>query len=621
MNSHLRRGAVLLLGLVSVGCFAGQALAGQQDPSPSTGNIEVCKQSAAAPLAVTGLFNFTITDSHGSTYHVSVPASAAGAPLSCSAPIAVASGAATVVEAGNPWSAVTSIADLPGASVVSGVNLGTGTATVAVTAGSDASHTATVVYTDQLVTGVVEVCKSAVTGSGLTGTYTFSITGADGFSASTGPVPIGACSTAITVPAGSVTVQEGPLPVDVTAISATSQGSNVLTSSSLATGSAVVGVQAGDATKQSLVNFTDDVTTLKLCKAWDGPATTTGPYPFTFGVTGVAGPAGPTAGLSLAAGTVSTPNCVIVGQYRAGTQVAVTEGVVPGTKVESIAVNPTGNAVPGSLSTTNRTVTVSMGAGETVVTYVDEPAIPGTLKICKAGGTPAPRGTSFDFTVSGVVGTIAVPLGSCVVVGGSLTPTQFPFNSTLTIVEAPSTGNSVFSIGVVGTTVAGSSNTATGTVQVVIGENTTTEVTYTNIDPPDAIVTPVVTPAPVVTSAPAAASSSSNSSSDTSSPTPSVVSSSAPNVIGVPAATGVTAGLTLGSTAKSSVTATKAALTKALKLASLKKQLATLKMTEKKLVAHHAAAKTLSAKHALAAKIAATRAAEKKIALQIALLK
>jgi hypothetical protein len=611
---------VLLLSLVAVGCFAGQALATQQDPS--TGNIEVCKASAAAPLAVTGLFNFTITDSHGSTYHVSVPASAAGASLNCTGPIAVASGPATVVESGNPWSAVTSIADLPGASTVSGVNLATGTATVAVTAGSDASHTATVVYTDQLVTGVVEVCKSAVAGSGLTGTYAFSITGADGFSASTGPVPIGACSTAITVPAGSVTVQEGPLPVDVTAISATSQNSNVLNSNgtSLATGTAVVSVQAGDATKQSLVNFTDDVTTLKLCKAWDGPATTTGPYPFTFGVSGVAGPDGPTAGLSLAAGTVAAPNCVIVGQYRAGTQVTVTEGVVPGTKVESISVNPSGNAVPGSISTTNRTVNVSMGAGETVVTYVDEPATPGTLKICKAGGLPVPRGTSFNFSVTGVAGTIAVPLNSCVVVGGSLTPTQFPFNSTLTIVEAPSTGNSVFSIGVVGTTVAGSSNTATGTVQVVIGENLTTEVTYTNIDPPDAIA-PVVTVTPPAPAATSSGDDGSSSSSTSSSSTPSVVSSSAPSIIGVPAATGVAAGLTLGTTATSKVTATKAAVTKALKLASLKKQLATLKMTEKKLAAHHAAAKTLSVKHALAKQIAATRAAEKKIALKIALLK
>jgi len=39
----------------------------------------------------------------------------------------------------------------------------------------------TVTYNDTLVTGVVEVCKQIVTGSGLTGTFQFTVTGGNGF--------------------------------------------------------------------------------------------------------------------------------------------------------------------------------------------------------------------------------------------------------------------------------------------------------------------------------------------------------------------------------------------------------------------------------------------------------
>ena len=514
----MRRGLVVLLGFLCMGVFSGQALAQTRtvDPGPTVkyGYIEICKQSAPAPLAVTGPFSFTITDSAKNPYPVTVSVGL------CSQPIKVVAGAATIVEAPDTWYSVVSIAGVPGSTYLTDSDLASGTAYVDVPESTDFSGTATVTYTNKLDPGVLEICKAAATGSGLTGSYSFTITGNDGFSA-TATAQVGSCSPAITVPAGNVTVQEAP-PVYISDIEATSQGVNMYQGGNLYAGTAIVKVNAGDVSNQTSVTFTDNVTTLKLCKAWsDDSAPVTG-FPFSFGVSGPAGPNGPTAPISLTAGTVSSPNCVIVGQYRAGTLVAIAEGVVPGTKVSAITLNGGGSIVPDSLSLTNRTVTVSMAGdaagGETVVTYTDDPALPGLLKICKAAGTPPPTGASFVFTIG--TKSVTVPVGQCVIVG------PYPFNSTQTIVETLA-GDIVQAIGVAPTYVteivggvptltsqtalAGAPNLATGTVQVVIGENTTTEVTYTDTDPPVVVVPPASggssggsssspsTPAPAVT--------------------------------------------------------------------------------------------------------------------------
>ena len=83
-----------------------------------------------------------------------------------------------------------------------------------------------------------------------------------------------------------------------------------------------------------------------------------------------------------------------------------------------------------------------------MVTFTNEAADPGPLEICKAAGTPAPVGTSFSFTVSGTTGTTTVPVGGCAIVGGSLDPTLFPFNSTQTVTELASSGNATSAISV-----------------------------------------------------------------------------------------------------------------------------------------------------------------------------
>ena len=102
------------------------------------------------------------------------------------------------------------------------------------------------------------------------------------------------------------------------------------------------GEPSGTVSDQTLVTFTDDITTLKLCKAFATTPVPTTTFPFTFTTSGPAGPSAAPAGVSLLAGTVANPNCVIVGQFRAGTLVTITEGAVPGTGVESIVREPVG---------------------------------------------------------------------------------------------------------------------------------------------------------------------------------------------------------------------------------------------------------------------------------------
>ena len=153
------------------------------------------------------------------------------------------------------------------------------------------------------MTGVVEVCKQIVAGSGLTGTFQFTVTGGNGFS-STVSVPVGDCSSPITVPAGLVMVREtGDLSESVTAITATQTaagtnaivGPNAGPSADLPTATVVAAVAAGDASQQTLVTVTNNSVRLKLCKYVDGGLTnTTAPgnsrFPFTFSAAGNAGP-------------------------------------------------------------------------------------------------------------------------------------------------------------------------------------------------------------------------------------------------------------------------------------------------------------------------------------------
>jgi hypothetical protein len=533
----------------------------------------------------------------------------------------------------------------------------------------------TVTVRDELVTGVIQVCKKIVSGSGLTGSWEFTVTGGNGYS-SKHVVPIGACSPPVTVPAGKVKVQEtGDASQAVTEITATQTASlnNAVLgplpgpAPNLDTATVVAAVAAGDASKQTLITYTNTSVRLKLCKWVDGPTgTPLGPYPFTFpSVTGNAGPAGPIGPVSITPTGVGLGNivCIVVGTFRAGTTVQIVEGIVPGTKVGGITVSPeknvyndTSTIVPGSLSLPNRTVTVVLGKGETVVTYRNVPAKPGLLKICKVAGVstpPVPPNTVFTFTVTRQNGAAAagspfsVPTGTCVVVG------TFPFNETLSIVEGALPNMKVQSITAVPTLVVVGGvnsnqlvltnvNTAARSTSVTIGEDNITEVTFTNVDPPADTgggTTGGGTTGGGTTgggstgggatgggstgggSTGGAASGgggggdSSSSSSSSSTPVLPTTPAAVPTTVGIALGVGTTSGT--GSTSA----ATKAAALKAAKLAKLQKQMKTLNVKLKRLVAKSAAAKKLTVKRSLAKQIVALKVSKAKLAKEIRLLK
>jgi hypothetical protein len=137
------------------------------------------------------------------------------------------------------------------------------------------------------------------------------------------------------------------------------------------------------------------------------------------------------------------------------------------------------------------------------------------MKICKYAGTlPGPPvGTVFNFTVSGAPGTTSVNLGNCAfVLGANGLPMQFPFNSTQLVTESASALNAASAISALPTFVQenGASTTAlvqsgvvnlgsvgtASSISVVIGEDTLTEVSFTDVDPPVAGSSPVTVAIP-----------------------------------------------------------------------------------------------------------------------------
>jgi hypothetical protein len=678
----MKRTIPVLLGLVFAGIFAAHSFAAVD---PGTGWIQVCKQSAGSP-AVVGSFTFAITDTVSGSAH---PEGTVTVPVgNCSAPIRVVAGAVSVTEVGSSTTMhrdgsvetgantsadfqnfITATASATGKAGPVGSFDGKWTWSGNVPASADQSGAVTVTFTDTLVQGTVEICKQTVTGSQLTGTWTYTVTGSNGFTQVTNPVQIGACTQPIAVPAGYVKVVEsGDNAENVTSITAThADTSNALQVFDLPSATSVVSVNAGDASKGTIVTYTNNSVRLKLCKIWGSntpdPAATTG-YPFAFAYSGPQGPNTGPASLNLVAGTAAAPNCVLVGGvYRAGTQVVITEGIVPGTKVAAlpggITVNPAGNAVPGTASDANRTIKVTLGAGETVVTFTDVPALKGTLKICKSvTNTPPviPAGTLFSFTLApvapttGATQTVSVPAGSCVVVG------TFAFNSTWTVTEAAATNVNVTAISAIpsfvvvlenGTAVnsnepvLSATNIATRSTNVTIGENNITELTYTNTDPPSDTSTGGTTGGTTGGSTTTSGGSTTTTGGSTSNNTggggggggstastgggsssPSVSTSTAPVTTGAALITAPsTVGTSLGlgsSTSKTSSTAAQLRLKTT--LAKLRKELAANKVTLKKLVAQKAAAKTLASKHALAKRIAALQVKDLKLAAQIRIL-
>ena len=204
--------------------------------------------------------------------------------------------------------------------------------------------------------GYLEICKQQ-SGSGLAHqVFSFKVQG------KTVDVPVGACSPALKVTAGNVSITEvaraGAKLVSVSTIP-----SNRLVSVSLSTRTAVVKVPAGDISKQTVATFTNKKVPgngyLKVCKvAGSGVAVGT-EFKFTVGGKTMSVPAGPAPG----------GYCVVFGQYPFG-DVTVTEAPTTGYKVSSITTAPSGRMV--SANTSTGTATVSIGSGVTEVTYTNK---------------------------------------------------------------------------------------------------------------------------------------------------------------------------------------------------------------------------------------------------------
>ncbi|HUK44139.1 MAG TPA: hypothetical protein VLV28_02510 [Gaiellaceae bacterium] len=634
----MKRLFIVLFGLLLAGVFANQALAeGSYDPGG--GYIEVCK----APSAVlTGDFQFTVQDSWGTqTEQITISPT----QVSCTAPIKVVPGTVTVTETG----ALSGIAadGSPGALTTSYLSAswtsvgqfgpgpsGTGFSTdghITVPAGGPDS-TVTVTYTNDPVYGVLEVCKDIVSGSGLSGTWQFAITGGNGFT-DTETVAIGACSKPVMVPAGNVKVQEtGDLAENVTEIDAVYPGGDsAVVSSNTDTATAVVGVNPGDASNQTRVHFTNDSVRLKLCK-WVPADTPTGPYTFTLAASGAPGPNTVTSPITLTAGSHYHPNCTMLGPFRAGTRVDIQENVFPGTKVGSIDVSPLTNlgggttVVSGSLSLADRTVSVILGSGETDVSYGNVNADPGTLKICKDAVGTLPV-SSFNYTLTPVAPTTGdpitvtgVPVGNCVVVS-----TDLPFDSTWTVTEAAVTGVAVSDItalplnvelwcnGVVTATsqlTLTNKNTSAGSANVTISEGgVVTEVHFIN------------SAAGTSPTADSSTSSGSTGSSGTSGSSSSGVATSAETSI--PVSVQIPAVLSVSSSTSAISGSTKATVSTATaaKLLKLQSQLKALKASEHKLVLKRSAEKTAAVRKSLMHQIVVLQGKEKMLAASIKLLK
>jgi hypothetical protein len=657
----MRRASAALLAAISGAAIVTPliATAASAGASELTGYVEVCKNTLTIPsnltttntnINVNAAFNFKISSSAYSTTPITVDAGY------CSSPIPVYASTVTITEASGPWYEVSNITADQGSSYLTSTDLATGTATVAVSGTSDVD---TVTYTNDPVTGFIEVCKDTPVGSGEGGSYTFDISSANvdgagkliGFDTSVTD-QMGQCSSPIVVPAGSVTVTEEGSNLNLTGVTGVynfGSTSAITSGPDLTAGTVTVNVSAStDASvSQTDVTYYDDVVMLKVCKIWDGENAPPGGwgtmFPFTETATGTNTPNTAPGPFSLTASAGS--NCSIPTPYAAGTAVTITEGIVPGSKVD--VINPTGalSYLPitnGDIA--NRTVTVTVGTptsansapgNEAVVYFHDESADPGGLKICKttvSGSTAVAPGTPFNFTVTAADGTsypVTVDEGSCNIVsvasgnGQTQVPVTFPFNSTVSVSEAEPTNDFAASVTSLDTNVqefvngsltpitsenqiASTTNVGSGATpgkpavaNVMISEGSyLTEVTFTNADPSTSTSSTSSSSSSSSSNTSSSNSSSSNSSSSNSSSSSSSSPSTVTPIFVAPSTSSSntstpTVSVNVSSTPSSSLTSAEAAALKSDKVALgkdwglLKKVLANLKLREQQAARTH----------------------------------
>ena len=319
--------------------------------------------------------------------------------------------------------------------------------------------------------GTIEVCKAAKNGmAGLP--FQFKLNGGAPFT-----VTGGSCSGPMAAPAGNNTVVETQQAgLEVQKIKAKKVSEN------LATGTVVVKVKAGSTpANESLVTFTNrrnPAVGLKVCKVTTDVTLQGDSFSFTEN----GGPA-----YSVKAGTPASPICSDVHKYALDTQVNIAELAVPNTLVSNITVS---DGRGSNIDTANRTVTATIGAGVTVVTYTNIVApVPqfGYIEVCKSAGDAFVIGDtiggayvtgSFDFTITapGFTATRSVLVGQC------SEPIQVPAGN-VSVTEAARFPYYVSNIWVDPSNRLVTKNLANGTVTVVVPKGDTNDetlVTYEN---------------------------------------------------------------------------------------------------------------------------------------------
>jgi hypothetical protein len=311
--------------------------------------------------------------------------------------------------------------------------------------------------------GTIEICKSAA--NGMSGkAFHFKLNGGS-------PITVagGGCSGPISTAAGTNTVVETPTAgLVVKGIRA-----NHLISKDLAHGTVVVSVKAGStAGTETLVTFTNAPLAaigLKVCKQSPAPSLVGDLFSFTEN----GGPA-----YSVAAGNVGAANCGPVTKYALGTVVNVAELATPGTHVSGITVS---DGRGSNVNTAAGTVTATIGAGVTIVTYTNDVNVitqKGYIEVCKYSGDQFVHG-SFIFTITDANGLV---LHESVLVGQCTAPLAVAAGN-VSVSEAAQFPYFVSSINVFpsGRTVTSNLTNRTVTVKVVQGDSSTeTVVGYTN---------------------------------------------------------------------------------------------------------------------------------------------
>jgi hypothetical protein len=378
--------------------------------------------SATVKTAKSVAPTLTVCKNVAGTFKFSVNGKALKLTAQCAA-VKVAAGVTHVTETSAPasYKNLKSITVSPSKSLVS-KSLKTATAALRLAANGAATIRFANIKTDPQQaggTGLIEVCKWA-SDIYVAGSFPFTIT-AGGATVGTYSVAVGACTGAISVPAGSVTVTEGiESPYYVSAV--TAQPSGNLASKNLAGQSATFNVAEGTDV-MTTADFTNDtyLNQFKVCKILSNNQGNLAGQWFKFNVSWTFTPPTGAAPISNPGGVVSVQAVAAPGEtcvqptapwanVPVGSIVTVNEQAYPDTAVTDVYVVPAGDDA-GSTATTAMLKEPAMGSGLAEAVFTNEPL--GVVEVCKNFFPPSYDATnSATFSVNGGP-SITVQGGAC----------------------------------------------------------------------------------------------------------------------------------------------------------------------------------------------------------------